>query len=206
MTPFQDDYAVLEDALRRTVEDKWGCQLFLARDRSFDDRILDNVRSHMDRADVFLAEVSAQNPNVMFELGAALYTDSERPVILLCRQPPGEVKPMLPADLQGFIYLRYNPTLAVNALVEELESELRKSEKLLQRLDDGEREHFFSPRRLREVSSVNLDDKQAEVLTRSLPTLQKWALATPSIVSKLSGLRPKAAEALIDDVLSSSRR
>lgn len=70
MTPFAAAYRPLEDALRRVVEDRWGCQLFLARDHHYDTLLLENVRAHMDRADVFLAEVSEQNPNVMFELGA----------------------------------------------------------------------------------------------------------------------------------------
>lgn len=202
MTPFQQEYYILEEALREIVEDRWGCQLFLARDHSYDDRILENIRLHMDQADVFLAEVSAQNPNVMFELGAARYGDSDRPVILLYRQPEGDVRPMLPADLQGLIYVNYDAALSNKELIDSLEYELNKSEKLLKRLRVKEREHFLSKRRLIELASIKLDEKQCGALVKSYPTIQKWTNATSVEVARIAGLRPRAAEALIEDVRS----
>jgi molecular chaperone HtpG len=204
MTPFADAYRLLEDALRRVVEDRWGCQLFLARDHHYDNHLLENVRQHMDRADVFLAEVSEQNPNVMFELGAVLHGDNDKPVILLCSQPENDVKPLLPADLRAFLYLNYPAEEDKEKLAEWLEGELKKNDKL-QKLKDGGREHFLSTRRLRGIASgINLDEKQAETLVARFPTLQRWAGVTASEVAKLTGLRPKIAEALIEEVLVSA--
>jgi hypothetical protein len=153
MTPFKDEYRILEDALRRVIEDRWGCQLFLARDRQYNQHLLENVRTHMDQADLFLAEVSEQNPNVMFELGAVLHGDSGKPVVLLCRQSADDVKPLLPTDLRAFIYLNYPADGDAASLAEWLEEELKKDARLLKKLKDNRREHFLSARRLRDLAS-----------------------------------------------------
>lgn len=201
MTPFEG-YNELENALRTVVEDRWGCQLFLARDHLFADNIRDNVQAHMEQADAFLAEVSEQNPNVMFELGAARFGAHDRPVLLLCRPSPGEVKPKLPADLNGLIYCQYSSIQEYGTLADYLEVELRKYEKLMQRLGNADREHYISARRLMEVASVKLDDRQAGALARQWPTLQRWRSARPEALSRCAGLRMKQAETLLDDILT----
>ena len=159
-----------------------------------------NVGAHMERADAFLAEVTEHNPNVMFELGAARHAASHRPITLLCRRPSEEVRAELPADLQGLIYLQYDLSHSREKLRAWLETELRKNEKIAALIDDAEREHFLSHRRLRELSSVNLDDSQVAALGARFPTMERWRTATAEFVIEITGLRKKTAEALIDCV------
>ena len=63
MFPFQG-YGELEAALRDVIEERWGCQLYIASDRQWEDTIWGNIRAHMDKADAFIAEISEASPNV----------------------------------------------------------------------------------------------------------------------------------------------
>jgi nucleoside 2-deoxyribosyltransferase len=63
--------------------------------------ILDRIR----QADLIIAEVSRQNPNVMYELGFAHAL--RKPAILLLNINSGDSR--LPADLAGFEYFPYDP-------------------------------------------------------------------------------------------------
>lgn len=204
MIPFEG-YDQLEQALRQVLENRWGCQLFLARDHLFADNVRDNVQAHMEQADAFLAEVSEQNSNVMFELGAARHGAHDRPVLLLCRPDPGEVKPQLPADLQGLVYCQYDAEQE-EALADHLEAELRKHDKLMQRLGEDGREHFISPQRLLELASVKLTNKQAQDLAHQWPTRERWRTAEAEAVAQCAGIRPTQAAALVDDLVSASDR
>lgn len=204
ITPFAKEFRPLEDALRRVVEDGWGCQLRLARDTTFKDDIRENVQVHLEQADAFLAEITTGNANVMYELGAARATARDRPVILLCRQPPGEAKATLPADLQGLLYLQYDAAAAPDDLVKVLEGGLANDERLKQRLGAMKRERFVSARRLLEITSVRLEPRQAEALARKYPTLQRWTAATPEAIAQVAGLRPGAAALLLEEVRSSA--
>lgn len=206
MIPFEEDYDRLEQALRQVLENRWGCQLFLARDYLFADNIRDNVQAHMEQADAFLAEVSEQNSNVMFELGAARHGAHDRPVLLLCRPDPGKVKPRLPADLQGLIYCQYDAEQEIEALVEHLEAELRKHDRLMQRLGEDGREHFISPQRLLELASVKLTEQQAQDLAHQWPTLERWRTVEARDVARRARIRAKQAEVLIEDLVSASDR
>jgi molecular chaperone HtpG len=156
----------------------------------------------MARADMFLAEVSEQNPNVMFELGAVLHARSDKPVALLCRQPEGDIKPLLPADLRAFLYLNYQNDATPEALAALLAVELKKNAKLAALLA-GEREHFLSARGMMEIIKglgFSVGEKQAQALSASFPTLQCWHTATTDAVARASGLRIGSASDLIAEV------
>ncbi len=171
MTPFAEEYQPLVGTVREVVEDRWGCQLFVASDRQYDRRILDNVRAHMDQAHVLIAEVSDGNPNVMFELGAALHDLQERPVVLLHN---GDPESRLPADLGGLIHLDYAKALNGD-LADFLAEEMRRNVDLKAVLDEERWERFVSPRQLKRLSRFShLGDAVFDKLSELYPTLETW--------------------------------
>jgi hypothetical protein len=94
-------------SVREVIENRFGCQLFLASDKQFKDTIIENVRHHMDQAHAFIAEVIDANPNVMFELGAARFDLRERPIVLMRKTKDKQ----LPVDLQAEML---NPVTKLN--------------------------------------------------------------------------------------------
>lgn len=180
MTPFdRARYGTIHDALRIAVEDHWHCQLFLASDRTYDQRLLDNVRIHMEQADAFLAEITAANSNVLFELGAVFERLRGRPVVLLrSKDTPEDQRPKLPADLQGLLYVEYDPSLPATGLAAFLETELRKTASVDRLVKDPERERFISMRTAKQRVRVPLSERSLTGLVERFPTLEAWARAS----------------------------
>ena len=84
MTPFDTEYMAIEDAVRDIFRTHpYYFEVQLARDYTFGDSLLDNIREHIGRAHGFVAEISTLNANVMFELGAVMLADDKRPVFTL---------------------------------------------------------------------------------------------------------------------------
>lgn len=184
MTPFRG-YETLENALREVLEDRWGCQLFLARDRVFNKELRGNVHDHMARADAFLAEVTAGNPNVMFELGAASSQFQHRPTILLAH-PRADKGERLPADLSGIIPLEYPLDVPTLHLCNHLETELRKNQGVAVLLDDDKREHFISARKLKGwVKRLTVPEDYFPRLVDRFPTRERWNTVNAADVAKL---------------------
>jgi len=185
MTPF-NGYETLEDALRVVIEDRWGCQLFLARDRVYSEDLRENVLVHMAQADAFIAEVSVGNANVMFELGAARSHFHARPTILLAHPLPTKDKVELPADLGGLLRLEYSYGALARDLADHLETELRKNHGLATLLDDSKRERFVSARRLRGcITILNLPEDCLKRLVERFPTSERWEKVKVADVAKL---------------------
>lgn len=197
MTPFADDYRPLVDALREVVEDQWGCQLYVASDRQYDDRVFENVGRHMAQAHAFIAEVTDANPNVMFELGAAKYDLHQRPIVLLRKADSGM---KLPADLHGHIYINYADTGDLS-LEGHLAREMRKNHTLASLLDDAEREHYLSPRELKRLTRFpQLPDEAFVRLTERFPTREQWRHVGPEDVRAHLGDEGDLAPAFIKRV------
>jgi hypothetical protein len=155
------------------------CQLFLASDRTYDQRLLDNVRIHMEQADAFLAEITAANSNVLFELGAVFERLRGRPVVLLrSKDTPEDQRPKLPADLQGLLYVEYDPSLPATGLAAFLETELRKTASVDRLVKDPERERFISMRTAKQRVRVPLSERSLTGLVERFPTLEAWARAS----------------------------
>ena len=203
MTPFTG-YEELELALREVVEDRWNCQLLLARDRVLKDDLRGNVDAHMAQASAFLAEVSIGNPNVMFELGVARSKFYQCPTLLLAHPLPDKGKIELPADLSGLLRLDYALDTGVAKLANHLEAELRKNRPLAALLDDDKREHFVSTRKLTSfVKPVTLSDGCVSRLVERFPTNENWDKAGIVEVSRLlaeEGETPDAADFLIAQI------
>jgi len=180
MTPFKS-YDGLEEALREVIEDRWGCQLFLARDRAYHSELRGNVDAHLAQADAFLAEVSTGNPNVMFELGAARSHFRHRPTVLLAHPAPDKNAVELPADLSGLLRVEYSKDATVSTLIDYLDSEFHKNHAVAALIDDSKREHFVSARRLiAAAAKFNGPTALFSRLAERIPTEERWEKAKPA--------------------------
>ena len=186
MTPFNDDYTRLEDALRVIVEERWGCQLCLARDQVLDPELRASVEAHMRRAHAFLAEVSVGNPNVMYEVGRACALYPHRPMIILSHPRKDTGKVTLPADLDGFLRLDYAQDATTEDMVEHLEKELRKSKSINDLLNDHTLGQFIPALKLKTWSRpFAMPDKAFDLLGGRYSTVQAWKQAKVNDVHEI---------------------
>jgi len=196
MTPFDEAYGSLIDALRTVVEDEWGCQLFVASDRQYEDLILENVRRHMEQADAFIAEVTTANPNVMFELGAVRFEQRGRPIILL-RSTNSVPTPALPADLHGLIYIDYG-NIKDRSLSEYLREEMYRNQALKSLVDSTDKEHYISLRELRRLSGFShWHETVFQRLTERFHTKEMWKKTTEADLRPLLGEDADLADAFL---------
>lgn len=197
MFPF-NGYGELETALRTVIEDRWGCQLYIASDRQWEDTLWGNIRAHMDQADAFIAEISEATPNVMFELGAVAYQMGERPTLLL-RDAALEGKQKVPADLRGFIYLDYGER-GERSLEEYLEDQMRRKDGI-RLLLDGERERYLSPRKLRALSRFpHIPDTVFQTLADRYPSRESWQFVNDADIRRELGTDADLATVLIQRI------
>jgi molecular chaperone HtpG len=136
--PFEDDYGLIEQALKRVLEDKpYGWQVILARDSHQERRIFENVRAHIARSHCYIAEISEQNPNVFLEIGKMSHY-ADRPLILLRRKGADEV----PKDIGDFLYLEYDRVDDLEKLIQQVREKLKILPKELQALRTGKKTYL----------------------------------------------------------------
>src|SRR5258708_1988573 len=104
ITPFNPDGQRVEEAVRPAVEESGFVVAHLSQairpGAELTSSILDSIR----KADLIIADVSFQNPNVLYEIGFAHAL--RKPTILLYNIRSGSG---LPSDLVGFDYITYDP-------------------------------------------------------------------------------------------------
>ncbi|HIK11022.1 MAG TPA: ATP-binding protein [Oscillatoriaceae cyanobacterium M33_DOE_052] len=200
MTPLGETYQSFIETVRDVIENRFGCQLFVANDRQFQDTVIDNVRSHMDQAHSFIAEVTDANPNVMFELGAARFDLRERPIVLMRRNSQQQ----LPADLLGRIYVNYDEKTG-KELADYLENQLLNDQRIKLLLEKTGREYYISPKRLKEVSgwSQILEEQVWQSLAEQYPTKEAWRNASLDKVKSLLGKESDLGEVLLQRIQKS---
>jgi molecular chaperone HtpG len=198
MTPFAPEFERPREAIRRIIEDQYGCELLTADKRTFDDFIHGNVDAHLRDADLFLADVTGANPNVMMELGAAIYGAAPahggapgrtRPRLLVAAADGADAKPELPADLAGHITARYPRDAEPAAIAQALAREFAKHQPLKALLERPGRERFLSPATLRGYvgAAIQLPEAVFARLSEALPTDSRWHRATDADLAPLLG-------------------
>jgi molecular chaperone HtpG len=186
MTPFNEDYAGLEKALRVVIEERWGCQLCLARDRVLNPELRGNVEAHMRQAHAFLAEVSEGNPNVMYEVGRARALYPQRPMIFLSHPSEETGKVTLPVDLAGLIRLDYNRGSPTAELADHLAKELRRMNEITNLLDDSGMDDYIPYAKLKSLNlPYKLPDLTYEALATRFGTSTAWKEAKTEAVHQI---------------------
>jgi molecular chaperone HtpG len=189
MTPFAREFDTAREAVRLAVEDRLGCELRTADQKTFEDLILGNVEAHLDDADFFIADVTGANPNVMMELGAALYGRGHQPSLLIARVAKSGDKPELPADLAGHItgglYVAGKSETDIADLLEEA---FRRHERLGALLKREGREEYISPRMLRAWTKEILSSKSLyDRLSETYATASAWRKGNEKQLEALLG-------------------
>ncbi len=189
MTPFSKEFDVSREAVRMTVEDRLGCELRTADQRTFEDIIRGNVEAHLNDADFFVADVSGANPNVMMELGAALYGRGHLPSLLIARVASAGDTPTLPSDLAGHITGGlYQSDQTATEIATQLEEGFRRNERLSVLLKREGREEYISPRALRAWTKEILPSKVLyDRLSEAYPTGTVWRKADEKQLESLLG-------------------
>jgi molecular chaperone HtpG len=181
MTPMSEDYKPFIETVREVIENRFGCQLFIASDRQYRDTVGDNVYHHMNQAHAFLAEVTDANPNVMYELGIARHDLRERPMVLLRRNDQQQ----LPADLHGRIYISYTE-LSGEALANHLESQLRTDQRIKALIERKGLERYISPKFLMTAARLpTIEPRIWHALADKFPTKEAWKSVIDKQVANL---------------------
>ncbi|TDM05645.1 MAG: hypothetical protein C4K60_12955 [Ideonella sp. MAG2] len=208
ITPFSDTYRKLEAAVRSVFEaPPYYFKVVLARDHTFHNSLIGNVKSHIARADAYVAEISDLNPNVMLELGAVLLTGSERPIFSL---RDVNAKSDVPADLKSELYLQYGT-------IEDAEDTIAgRIRSLIER--DGRPTHdgittLLAKRQRRALTrtcmaklSYRLGEDELSAVLRSYSTVEALQQATREQVIQTTGLKSYAVEALRGELLEADKR
>jgi len=197
--PFEDDKktfaykTILLPALRSALElEPYFWQVGRADDKYFAETIERNIFEWVARADVYMAEISDVNPNVMMELGYMRWSrEPKQPFIVLKRH---NIHRHL-ANLAEMITIPYGNN-ANRAIADELKDEFGKRSELL--ILNTNKAHYLSPLFLQD-KSIAVD--VAEKLAREYKTMERFAVAKPDDILKLApGLPRYTAEGVQDDV------
>lgn len=175
--PFEDSgvfayKTVLLPALREVLElHPYYWQVGRADDNYFSDTIYDNIAHWMKSANVYIAEISDLNPNVMMELGYMYWTrKANQPLIVLERLGTSQQL----ADLAGVIRIRY-PVLGGNHAIEDIAKALRiefGKRQDIQQLRTAARAHYLSPLLLTNVIGAN--SHIADILAKEYKTMEAF--------------------------------
>jgi molecular chaperone HtpG len=123
MVPYDEQHENVVAAVRRVFEDKPFCfDVVLGKDFNLNSDFLDHLKGHMEAADLFVADITTLNPNVLVELGSVFITNDRRPVLLL----RGDEFREMPCDLQGQLLLRYgSPEDSVDEIADSIRSQIQ---------------------------------------------------------------------------------
>jgi molecular chaperone HtpG len=199
ITPYRDEFARIQHAVRAVVEDRWGCRLRLANTNYSEDSLVENLRIHIERADAFVVDLSDFNRNVLIEYGAVLFDDRDRPIISIMRDAIRADD--MPADLRGLLHADPYGGIEPDKLPAFIAREFERFDRLKPLIERAAKAKVVSPGRLADMlPMLRQGDGLFEALARQFPTEQQWRTATPDAVA---AVLPKAMSAFASAVLSS---
>ncbi len=181
--PFKDSdtfkyETVLLPALREVLELKpYYWQVVRADERYFEDIIQNNVRTWMERVQVYIADVSDENPNVMMELGYMLWTkEPDQPLIVLRRSGTNRTI----SDLAGFMYTVYpsvnsGDVYDIRRIADALQEDFDKRNDV-QNLNKNKEAHYLSPLYLEKKFSFS--NAVSKKLSEAFNTMEAVEAAT----------------------------
>lgn len=117
---FDDVYQVIRDTVQSTQGDPWSC--IRLDEYNPAGRITDRLIDELKSADFCVADITAANPNVMWELGFVMALS--KPTIILSQD---DLK-TLPFDIRDHMAIRYNRDRLASTLTARLRRSFRDSE------------------------------------------------------------------------------
>lgn len=188
----KEEYKPLEEAVRRVFErEPYYFEVNSAQDYTYKSGLLENVREHMLRAHGFIAEISELNPNVMFELGAVMLRDDNRPIFSLRSQ---DALTDVPADLKEKLFVPYG---SITDPVDTLETAIRKAfERDGRIVHDGiktllaqRQKRFLSRTLLEGLRRTRLESNEITSLMKEYKTVEDLLAAEAAEVFRKTGLQ-----------------
>lgn len=151
MMPYDKKYDKLEEVLREIFENApYYFELILARDKTLNTKLKENIREHILVSDGFIADISEHSPNVMMEVGWVYFeSDYNTRSFLLLRD---ENSKDAPVDLGGEIHNTYT-TLESKALKKELNDIVDKHNGI-QNLRNQKKKRFLSKNILKKATAL----------------------------------------------------
>jgi molecular chaperone HtpG len=198
ITPFAEEYKPIEEAVRNVFERApYFFEVRLARDYVHRSGLLENIREHLRRAHGFIAEISELNPNVMFELGAAMLPNEGRPIFSLRSKL---AQHDVPTDIKEHLRISYGSlTDSVDTISADISSALERDGRIIH---DGvrnllsERKKRFLSRTLLETLQVRLQPQNIEALMNAFVTVEDFLCAPVNDVVSVTGLSQHIVPAL----------
>ncbi len=197
-----DQYRNLEEAVRRVFE----CPPYYFEVRSTSDTYkpdrLENIREHIKRAHGFVVEISELNPNIMFELGAVVISDRNRPILPLRSQAAtAEVI----ASFSSQIHTIYS---SLNQSVEQLTSEIRLAfqrdgrivHEGINALISHRQKRFLSRTLLENLPRTSLDSQEISSLLKHYTSVEDLLAAEPIAVARTTKLKEYVILALQGEI------
>lgn len=111
--PFAEPYDSLYRDVIAPIATKCGFDIVRIDEVPGPGIILNDIQQQIQRANVVVAEISTQNPNVFYELGYAHALD--KPAVLLVRR---EHASQMPFDVRGYRAIFYDDSIAGKKIVE----------------------------------------------------------------------------------------
>lgn len=197
VTPETAEFDDVIEAVRTVVEERWKCELLLARDLK--QKSTDGIRRLMNRADAFIVEFTTMQPQQMLEAGAVRFDPRSRPFVLLRDETHVMREDMRfdPGNQNCVVYSERGD----KSLVDYLDHEMQNDVHIAKLLKDSARQRFLSPRRLVELfKPVTLDALMVRTLVSRFPTEERWRKVTAEDLADCLDEHKGFASILLDNV------
>lgn len=190
ITPFEDTYNVVEQAVRKVFEQPPFCfEVCLARDKYRADSLIENVRSHIAYANCFIAEISELNPNVMMETGGILMSGDNRPIFALWDTNSAFDKPADFGDHLTFSYSGKNSSC--ETIVTEITSHIivdgRFKNTRIEEMIHQRRKLFLSNTLLSNLQDTPLNKTVISNICRRYKTVEDFVCASETDLNNVGG-------------------
>lgn len=201
ITPFSEEYEEVEKAVRTVFETSPYCfRVQLARDYSYQRNIIGNVRAHINRADAFVAEMTNLNPNVMLELGAAVFAKKDSPIYSLRED---NAQNDVPTDIKSELYIPYrgkdnNSEMIAEDIRASLEDNGNPKDNLLKGLLQKREAHSLTNTLLSVLRYQFTDSERKEILS-NYRTVEEL-IDDKSNISQKTGLKAEYCHAFLTDL------
>lgn len=192
------DEQVLLPALRFVLEQApYFWQVVWSHDKYHHDNPQHNITDWMQKAQMYIIDVSERCPDTFIELGRICEYQKQRaanaPIIVLENSEHDAKSKMSSRD--GVIQINYT-AYAGNHAIEDLAAEFKKAiegRKSIRDVNTNKSSHYLSPLVLMDIASVK--EETAYTLAKEYRTMENFIQVSPSrIVRQIKGLNVNIAE------------
>jgi Trypsin-like peptidase domain len=197
IAPHKRNHENLLNALRNIFENQMGCEVLTIEGKKYKPSHRDNTHHHLDKADVFVAEVSKPRDEDAMYVTILAQQYHDRPLILLSKQE----NPGLSRNWQGTDVIKYDPDANIAELEESLDESFSKLE-ILRNLLDSEREHFLPVSEIEEITGLKLTKQERRKIQKHYPTREAWKIACIEDLNTLFKEQPNEFRLLLRKMIS----